>query len=203
MQNFPDSFTGQQQGERVLYVVHPHHLALYIDVAKVLAIALMIAISSIFLAGLFPAFVMGGMLLALVVGVVGVLAVLSMEKMNLTYVTDRRIIRFTGATPFATNTRSLNWDDAVKVKTFAPNVFWKMFKIGNVVVHARSTFVHLHETPATRESTMTNDDLDLEHVYYYRDLGNYIDKILYLYKHSPEELKELRAFVPKPKGKRY
>ena len=70
-----------------------------------------------------------------------------------------------------------------------------------MVVHAGSTYVHTHAQ--TRENLYTNDDLDLEHVFYYKDLGNYIDKILYIYKHNPQELAELRPFVPKPAGQRY
>lgn len=49
---------------------------------------------------------------------------------------------------------------------------------------------------------VTDDDIELADIYYYRDLGNYIEKILFLYKKQPKEVANLNAFVPKPKGKR-
>ena len=60
-------------------------------------------------------------------------------------------------------------------------------------------------------STLTKNDFntfvgqwifELTHVYYYRDLGNYIDKILYTYKQKPKEMKKIKPFVEKPKGQR-
>ena len=79
-------------------------------------------------------------------------------------------------------------------------MLWKQLAIGNVVVHAR--------TPARNDNEfgpagMTADDIELNDVYYYRDLGNYIDKILFTYKQKPREMDEIRPFVPKPRGERY
>ena len=71
-------------------------------------------------------------------------------------------------------------------------MFWKQMAIGNVVMHAR--------TPSEGESI---DDIELRDVHYYRDLGNYIDKILFTYKQKPREVSEIRPFVLKPRGERY
>jgi hypothetical protein len=71
--------------------------------------------------------------------------------------------------------------------------------IGDVVAHAR--------TPArpdgTENNEITADDIQLKDVYYYRDLGNYIDKILFTYKQKPADITNIRPFVPKPRGERY
>lgn len=194
-------FQGQQTDERVLYEIRPHVYALYLGLAKVYVLALVLLVVLMMLSKISPMMSGFGLVLGLGIAVIGTWVVGTMFHKNIAYLTDRRIVRFEAATPFATNVRALTWDEVVKVKTFPRNVFWKMAMIGTVVVHAGSTYVHTHAQ--TRENVYTNDDLDLEHVFYYKDLGNYIDKILYLHKHSPQELTELRPFVPKPAGQRY
>ncbi|HZZ98476.1 MAG TPA: hypothetical protein VFG51_00955 [Candidatus Saccharimonadia bacterium] len=201
MEHTLTSFEGQQTDERILYVIRPHDIVLYSQLAKIYALALAVMISFFLLISIFPALPTIGMFIAVALAGIGTIVVFSMFSKNIAYVTDRRVIRFEPATPFASNVRSINWDDAAKVKTFAPNFLWKMVKVGTVIIHSSSSVIHLHEN--VRENTVSNDDLDLENVFYYRDLGNYIDKIIYTARHQPGELKDIHPFVPKPKGQRY
>lgn len=201
MQNIESSFNGQQTDERILYVVRPHDIALYLQLAKIYSLALAVLVSFFLLSNLLPFLPTLGFIFAVVIAGLGTVVSFTMFSKNIAYLTDRRVVRFEPATPFATNIRSLNWDDAVKIKSFPPNFLYKMFKVGTVIIHARSTFVHTHDQ--IRENVMSNDDIDLTNVFYYRDLGNYIDKILYAYKHQPEEVQNIRPFVPAPKGQRY
>lgn len=194
-------FPGQQSDEKVLYEIRPHVYALHASLVKLYLFSLVLFVVFAFLARLSSILFLLGTILAGAIAVLGSWATIAIFKKSVSYLTDRRIVRFEAATPFAMNVRALGWDDVVKTKTFPRNVFWKMLMIGTVIIHAKSTYVHTHEQ--TRENVYTNDDLDLEHVYYYRDLGNYIDKILYLYKHNPADLQAMRPFVPKPRGQRY
>jgi len=145
---------------------------------------------------------MVGMLLGLMIIGIGGLAVLLAGKRSKTYVTDRRVVRFTAATLWGTASRTLAWDEVVKVKTYSPNFWFRLFNIGSVVVHARTTIL-----PGVAEAdtyqNVTNDDILMDGIEYFRDLGNYMDKVLYLYKKEPEQLKTIRSFVAKPRGKRY
>jgi hypothetical protein len=194
-------FPGQQTNERVLYEVKPHIYAQYLSLAKIYLLSIVIFVVMVALGSMSMMLPVLGFVLSITIALFGTWAVIAMFQKNVTYITDRRIIRFEAATPFATNVRGLTWDEVVKIKTFPRNAIWKMLMIGTVVAHAGSTYVHTHA--ATRENVYTNDDLDLEHVYYYKDLGNYLEKILYLYKHNSPELAEIRPFVPKPAGQRY
>ncbi len=204
MHNTDSDFYGRQEGERILYVVRPHPLATILKLVKVFSVALIISIALILMGSVFGdirgIFVTLGLLLFFVINIVGTKIVSDWQKREMAYITDRRLVRFEPTTLFATNSRTLSWDEVVKVKTYPPNFILKQIAIGNVVVHARTSIRTTEDTPA---GTVTADDIEIKNVYFYKDLGNYIDKILYTYKQMPSGVKDIRPFVPKPKGQRY
>jgi predicted membrane protein len=202
MHNSDTDFFGKQEGERILYVVKPHPLSLIFKLLKIYLIAIAVfAVLAILGTQLvfLDLFLLGGVVVAVVIAIVGTKVVTDYQKRDIAYITDRRLMRFEPTTLFATNPRSLTWDEVVKVKTYPPNAIWKQLAIGNVVVHAR--------TPARpdehAQGAVAADDIELKDVYYYKDLGNYIDKILFTYKQKPKEMETIHAFVPKPRGERY
>jgi len=140
-----------------------------------------------------------GFVAAVFISFVGTYILKNSQGRNLTYITDRRIVRFEPTTVFATNIRTLSWDEVVKVKSYVPNMIWKQLAIGNISIHARSTTSVINDA----DPVLSVDDIEIRDVYYYRDLCNYIDKILYTYKQKPKEMNEIRPFVVRPKGQRY
>ena len=66
-------------------------------------------------------------------------------------------------------------------------MFFRQFKIGTIDVE-----------PQLSE----HEDVRISDVYYYEDLSNYMDKIIFAFKNKPEEVSSIKAFVPMPKGKR-
>jgi hypothetical protein len=202
MLNTDASFYGQQQGEKILYVIRPHIVTLYIALFKLAIAVAVILLSMVIAASVLPALqrmiLLAGSIGSIVVGGVGLWITLSGK--SIAYVTDRRIIKFDPTTPFATNIRSLSWDEVVKVNTFSHNLFLKQMKIGTVLTHAKSTIASTDKIKS--ENITTDDDIEIKNVYYYRDLGNYIEKILYLYKKHPKEIMDLPTFVSKPRGMR-
>jgi uncharacterized membrane protein len=204
MHNSEKDFYGKQTDENILYVVRSHPLATVFGLAKVFFVAVIISLVLIILGtqieSLFGIFITFGIVLFLLITIIGTKIVLDWQKRNISYITDRRLVHFEPTTLFATNSRALTWDEVVKVKTFPPNVIWKQMAIGNVVIHAR-TPVH----PGGKDDSVgaSVDDIELKDVFYYRDLGNYIDKILFTYKQKPAEIDNIKPFVPKPRGERY
>ncbi|HUC94920.1 MAG TPA: hypothetical protein VMR19_02895 [Candidatus Saccharimonadales bacterium] len=202
MHNSDTDFFGRQDGERILYVVKPHRLSLTVKLFKIYLIALAVFVVLAILGAqllYLDLFVIGGIVIALIIVVVGTRVVTDYQNRDTAYITDRRLMRFEPTTLFATNPRALTWDEVVKVKTYPPNALWKQLAIGNVVVHARTPARPDEHTPGVTAA----DDIELKDVYYYKDLGNYIDKILFTYKQKPKEMESIRVFVPKPKGERY
>jgi membrane-bound ClpP family serine protease len=202
MHNSDTDFFGKQEGERILYVVKPHLLSLIFKLLKIYLIAFAVFLVLIILGTqlvFLNLFLLGGAILAVVIAIVGTKVVTDYQRRDMAYITDRRLMRFDPTTLFATNPRSLTWDEVVKVKTYPSNVFFKQLAIGNVVVHARTPARPDEHTPGT----VAADDIELKDVYYYKDLGNYIDKILFTYKQKPKEMETIRPFIAKPKGERF
>lgn len=195
MRNSDSDFYGKQEDEKILYVVKPHPLATTFNLLKVYLISAAVFLVMFVLgsqiqpfSGLFSLL---GFVIGLIMIVAGTKIITDYQNREVGYITDRRLVRFEPTTLFATNSRALTWDEVVKVKTYPPNFLWKQLAIGNVVVHSR--------TP----EGLVADDIQLSDVYYYKDLGNYIDKILFTYKQKPKEVLDIRPFVPKPRGERY
>lgn len=203
MINTETSFYGQQEGERILYLLRPHHLAFILKLLKIYLVAFFVFVSFNAIGTLLGAFAgflsFAAFIAAFAIAAIGTKLVNDQQRKNLAYLTDRRIVRFEPTTFFATNIRTLSWDEVVKVKSYSHNMIWKQMAIGTVVIHARSTL----RVDEPKPDTVTADDIEMKDVYLYRDIGNYVDKILYTYKRMPREVASIRPFIPKPKGQRY
>lgn len=199
------SFEGQQEGERILYEVLAHPLVVILRLVMVVGIGIILGGLFWVIGGAVP---VGGEAIQMVGGVMAVLVlglgwwgVKTSAAKTKAFITDRRVVRLSAVTPWNVVSRSITWDEVVKIKTMSTNLFWQLQNIGSVIIHARSTVVP--SSDKTEEQVVTNDDIAIDGIEYYKDLGNYLDKVLYLYKREPEKLKEMRGFVAKPKGKRY
>lgn len=186
------SFDGQQTDERILYVISPHEFSRSLAIAKLLFLSLFFYLMIWFIAGIVSpsyalALTISGAIVSFLLVIIGVWWNQKVYKESKTYITDRRIIRFDIVSPFFQTKRVLFWNEALKAKAFAPNMLYRILRIGTVQVEP-----HLTDSENVR---VTN-------VYFYDDLANYIDKILYIVKNKPEELQSLQPFVPKPRGER-
>lgn len=184
-------FDGQQSDERILATLTPEKVVKYgaVVVMAILASLFFLMISSL---QNFMGPVAG--MSKLLAGILGVVLVAGSVWWNnqvltktRTYITDRRIIRFEIIPPFFRNKRALFWNEAMKAKGYAPNIFFRILKIGNVQVE-----------PVQTET----EDVLVTEVSYFEDIANYIDKILFLVKNRPSEITTLKPFVAKPKGQR-
>lgn len=184
-------FDGQQSDERILYTVLPHSFARTSSIVSIVGIALffsavVIMISMAIPVGSIP-ILLTGIVLCILFTITSLWYVTTSYSRDRTYLTDRRIIRFETMSPFFRTKRALFWSEALKAKAFAPNMIYQRMNIGNLVVE-----------PIMGDG----ESIRVTNVGYYEDLANYIDKILYIVKNTPTELRTLKPFIPKPKGKR-
>lgn len=184
-------FDGQQEGERVLYELRPHPIAknlaiirgIFLSFGFVLVLFIIASVTPPF-AGLFTA---TGVILGLVLIAGSLWWNNKVYGLSTTYITDRRIMRFEVVSPFYQTKRSLFWNEALKAKGYAPNMFYRILGIGTVQVAP-----HMDQ----------HEDVVVTSVAYFEDIANYIDKILFTYKQSPQALSYFKPFVAKPRGHR-
>ena len=185
------TFDGQQEGERILYTITPHAIHKYLAIARLLFLALFFFIVLWVIGGIVPVITIGlrvaGFVLAIVLLIVGYWWNLTVFKKSRSYITDRRIIRFDVVSPFFTTKRALFWNEALKAKAYSPNIFFRSLKIGTIDVEPQQA---------------EHGDVRISDVYYFEDLANYIDKILFIFKNTPGEIAAIKPFVPKAKGQR-
>ena len=185
------TFLGQQDGEKILATITPHPSVFAFEYTKLIIVSLFLFIGFFWLKVISPIFIVIGIPFSLATLIVGFFLYQSIHSKRVAYLTNRRIIRFEPSNAFVAHSRALTWDNVIKVKTFSSNFFWQVKNIGTVIVHSKTI------------SANGNDDIMLKNVYYYKDLGNYIDKIMYLYANDRPELDKIHPFVNKPKGQRY
>lgn len=192
-QDLPEhEFDGQQEGERVLYIIQLHRVKKLINMVQ----GILLAILFYALASLIPNFVpvnelhfsVGAGIVALLLFVARIWWGEIYCEHTRTILTDRRIIRFEFALPFFKKKRSLFWKEVSKVKTTAPSILFGLSKIGALTI---------------QPLMVPGEEIHIPYVYYFVDLANYIEKIVYTERTKPEDLATMRPFVPKPKGKRY
>lgn len=186
------AFPGQQDGERILYIIRAHPLMLGLRLAR----------NFILLALFCAAWFRGGAILTSrtpgiysmgwwIFGFLFLLAVwwdIKFFQSAVAYVTDRRIIRFTPSFPVTYSKRMVFWREVLKTKSVSDNVIWRLLKVGSLEVVPKAG---------------TEQSLLLRSVHYYEDLGNYFDKLVYLTNAEPHQLKTVRPFVALPKWERY
>lgn len=184
-------FDGQQTGELILYELRPHPMVKYLSIAKMVLLSLVL-LAVLFIIGV--ATKQAPLLLLMLGGIIAVILTAGSLWWNhtvygrsVTYITDRRIMRFDVVSPFFTTKRSLFWNEALKAKGYAPNLLARMLGIGTVEIAP-----HMDQ----------HEDVIIPHVAYFEDVANYIDKILFTYKQTPSALSDFKPFVPKPRWRR-
>lgn len=186
-------FIGQQEGETVLYAVEPHWLGAIWVSLRVMAVALIVAL-------LFNLTLHYGRvalniewqlrvyLLIALCGVIGIWFMSHSAMSSRTYITDRRIVRVDSFAPLFKKRRAIFWNEVVKTKCFAPNLLFRMMHVGTVSV---------------RPNFSGDEDVRMPFTLMHDDVASYIDKITFTYRNKPEDMKNVRPFVAKPKGQRY
>lgn len=184
-------FEGQQTDERILTTITPYALSKFIAITKIIFLAIFFYLVLILIGTIVPdaaaALRTIGLLLAIILLVVGIWWNNTVYAKDRAFITDRRIIRFDQVSPFFQTKRELFWNEALKAKSYAPNLLFRFLKVGTLEVE-----------PVMGEA----ENVIVRDVYYFEDLANYIDKILFLFKNKPEDMASLTPFVPKPRGHR-
>ena len=176
------AFDGQQDGERILFEIHPHAMVKQLAIAKIAAIALIF-----FIIGIVTSLFIAGIAIGVLIFVSGLWWNKLYFRDTRTFITDRRIMRFERVSPFMVAKRALFWNEALKAKAYQPNLLLHSFNIGTLTIEPQ---------------VQTEENVIVRNVHYAEDLANYIDKILFTFKNAPGDIAALKPFVPAPRGQR-
>jgi len=185
------TFDGQQDGEKILAALTPHPLTKTLSIVGLVLLILLFSCIAFMIGSVVPiaggTIKLVGVLLSAIILITGIWWIETTFKKAITYITDRRVMRFDVTTPFFTTKRALFWNEVLKAKAYAPNIILKSLNIGEVV---------LEPIAATEES------ICISNVSFYEDIANYIDKILYTTKNKLQEMDTFKPFIFKSKGHR-
>ncbi len=184
-------FDGKQTDERVLYAIAPHPFAKNLAIGRIVLLAIFFFVVLSLIGSVVPAaggaLRTAGAIVSVLLLSVGIWWNHVAYVNDRTYITDRRIIRFDTVSPFFQTKRALFWNEALKAKAYSRNILFRYLKIGTVEVEPLL---------GEKENVIVSD------VYYFEDLANYVDKILFTFKNKPTEIAQIEPFVPKPRGQR-
>ena len=205
-----DRFPGQATDEKILYITREHELFLFSRMFFVILIAAAIfltsyvfslAFKSIFS---FSSFAFMLPLTLILVGgftVIGFWWVYSLWMKSLAILTNKRLTKIVYTTPFNRYNQSLPLEMVVDTSCNNQGFF-------EGLAHSTLQIGTLTARSSASSSGVATEDIDrvnkkyfyLENIKYCEDLQQYLNKILSILKHSPEQLENFRPFIPHLKG---
>lgn len=185
------TFDGQQTGEMILATVTPHPLQKAINFIIVFLLAILLFIVSYAISGFMiaisPAIRIPAAIISVLLAIAGIWWNNHTYANTVTYITDRRIIRFEAVSPFFRAKRSLFWNEVLKAKAYSPGILWRIMNIGVVRIEPHQ---------------LEHENIMIPNVYMFEDVANYIDKIIFTFNNRPQDMGSIRPFIAKPKGHR-
>ncbi|CAN5198559.1 hypothetical protein BH11PAT1_BH11PAT1_7050 [soil metagenome] len=190
-------FPGQSTDEEILYVTREAPIVLTIKRLGVIGVALLMIFGGLFLSSLppeiSPAIIASAQMLFIIFGVIfGVIGwwwVSVLWKKSLFILTNRRLTKFIYVTPWNRYNLSVTLDKIENTGAYNRGNFEAFFKVGTLT--ARSSAGNREEKYffVTRIKAA-------------EDLANYINKLLFIFHHNPQQLVKFRPFLPHLKGER-
>lgn len=201
-------FPGQASNEKILFVTRENSIMLFMRRVGILMVALVVFLLGIFLSVLFEQFGGVGLSSLLMLGctilsvgflLIGWWWVTTLWRKSIVIVSTQRLTKFIYTTPANRHNLSLPLEMIVDTGSYTKGFVQALFKLGTFT--ARSS---------AASSGVATDDADTGRVnkkYFYieniavaEDLQHYINKLLYAFRHYPDQLDTFRPFIPQLKG---
>lgn len=178
-------FPGQNTGEKILFVTREspimlkfRFIALGIIVGLIALTQLVAAIVSLFMV---PLFFLAGLFF-----VVGIWWISQTYQKSVFIITTRRLTKIIYTTPFTWYQFSLGLDEIQDTGSYSSSYLEALFKLGYFVARSGAEAIK---------------NFKIVNITFAQDLHNYVNKLLYAFKHYPEKISEFRPFIPHLKGK--
>ncbi len=185
-------FPGMNTGERILFVTREsplvHKLRLG-GLALVVGVLLVTGTMFIMFGGRFvsqllvlqlPLFALAGAIF-----LIGWWWISTTYKKSVFIITTRRLTKIIHTTPINWYQFSLGLDEIEDTGSYASSFFEALFGLGYFVARSGAGAIK---------------NFKIVNITFSRDLHNYVNKLLYAFKHHPAKINEFRPFVPHLKG---
>ena len=181
-------FPGENSGERILFITRESPIIHNLRLLIFSAVLLVGFILGYYLVGFGEQFLQEASLLKLplVIGV-SLIFILGMWWMAQTFrksifiITTRRLTKIIYTTPFTWYQFSLGLDEIEDTGSYGSSYLEALFGLGYFVARSGAAAIK---------------NFKIVNISYARDLHNYVNKLLYAFKHHPEHINEFRPFIP-------
>ncbi|RJR15825.1 hypothetical protein C4579_01235 [Candidatus Microgenomates bacterium] len=185
-------FPGLNTGERILFVTRESKVMLYIRLAMLTVVCVAL-------------FVLGGVLvdlassalyvsstlwtalfvLLVIIAAIGYFWIYQTYKKSVFIITTRRLTKIIYTTPFTWYQFSLGLDEIQDTGSYASTFFEVLFRLGYFVARSGAGAIK---------------NFKIVNISFAADLHNYVNKLLYAFKHHSSRINEFRPFIPHVKG---
>jgi hypothetical protein len=181
-------FPGQSEGERILFVTREsdimHKLRLFaLVIASIFLLALGLFLISM-IEQYLPQLSFLKTLMVIVIGlfvIVGYWFIQETWRKSIFIITTRRLTKIIYTTPFTWYQFSLGLDEIEDTGSYGSTYFEALFNLGYFVARSGAAAIK---------------NFKIINITYARDLHNYVNKLLYAFKHFPNRINEFRPFAP-------
>ena len=187
-------FPGMNSGEKILFVTREAHTMFWLRLIslKIVVLSLLgLGLLFIYLASSYIS--SAGLLLVGLVILCGVILVGGFWWISQTYrksvfiITTRRLTKIIYTTPFTWYQFSLGLDEIADTGSYSSSYFEALFHLGYFVARSGAAAVK---------------NFKIVNITFSADLHNYVNKLLYAFKHHPEKIDTFRPFIPFLKGEK-
>lgn len=201
-------FPGQASNETILFVTRENPVMLWVRFLSIGVVTAMLLslgffigsfvqpILGIAVASIMQLVSLGAALLFLMVG--GWWVSLLWRK-SIVVVTTQRLIKFIYTTPVNRHNLSLPLEMIVDTGAYTKGFLQALFKLGTFTARSSAASSGV-ATDDAQEGRINKKYFYIENVAVAEDLQQYINKLLYAYRHYPDQIGNFRPFIPHLKG---
>lgn len=185
-------FPGMNTGERILFIARESEIMQKIRFGMLIAMDAAVFALGMILVGLGAKYLLWFSVLRvplfLLVGLVALIGywwIRETHRKSIFIITDRRLTKIIYTTPFTWYQFSLGLDEIEDTGSYSSSYFEAMFGLGYFVARSGAAAIK---------------NFKIVNVTFAQDLHNYVNKLLFAFKHHNDQMIRFRPFIPHMKG---
>ena len=185
-------FPGMSREERILFVTRESDTMQKMQLVGLSIICIFVFALGMLLLSLLqqiiPQLGWGRWILAVLTGsifLIGLWWITETHRKSLFIITTRRLTKIIYTTPFTWYQFSLGLDEIEDTGSYSSSYFEALFGLGYFVARSGAAAIK---------------NFKIVNITFAQDLHNYVNKLLYVFKHHPNKINQFRPFIPYMKG---